>query len=86
MSIIDWPEDERPREKLLDKGAASLSNAELLAIFIQSGTKGKTAVDIGRDLLSRFKTLREMLEADIASVCLTRGIGPREICANYSRP
>jgi len=76
MSIIDWPEDERPREKMLDKGAASLSNAELLAIFIHSGTRDKTAVDISRDLLSRFKTLRELLDADITDVCSTRGVGP----------
>lgn len=76
MSIIDWPEDERPRKKLLDKGAASLSNAELLAIFIHSGTRDKTAVDVGRDLLSRFKTLRELLDADITDVCTTRGVGP----------
>jgi DNA repair protein RadC len=51
MSIIDWPKEERPREKLLARGARALSDAELLAIFIHCGTRGKTAVDVARDLL-----------------------------------
>ena len=50
MSITDWPSEERPREKLLKKGPASLSDAELLAIFLRTGVKGKTAVDLAREL------------------------------------
>ena len=47
MAITDWPADERPREKLLKRGAAALSDAELLAIFLRTGVRGKTAVDLG---------------------------------------
>ena len=55
MKIPDWPADERPREKFLQRGAYSLSDAELLAIFLQSGVHGHTAVDLARDLLVRYK-------------------------------
>ncbi|MGY2208964.1 UPF0758 domain-containing protein, partial [Pseudomonas tolaasii] len=51
MSIRDWPAAERPREKLLEQGAASLSDAELLAIFLRTGVSGKSAVDLARHLL-----------------------------------
>ena len=51
MAISDWPETERPREKLLNQGAQALSDAELLAIFLRTGVKGKTAVDLARELL-----------------------------------
>lgn len=54
MAITDWPEGERPREKLLQRGAAALSDAELLAIFLRVGVAGKSAVDLARDLLARF--------------------------------
>src|SRR6202521_3009264 len=57
MAINDWPEDDRPREKLLAKGPASLSDAELLAIFLRTGTKGKSAVDLARTLLAKFGSL-----------------------------
>jgi DNA repair protein RadC len=63
MAITDWPLEERPREKLLQKGALALSDAELLAIFLRTGTRGKTAVDLARDLLNRFGGLRPLLEA-----------------------
>ena len=58
MAITDWPEDERPREKLLDRGAEALTNAELLAIFLRTGIPGKSAVDLARDLLADFDGLR----------------------------
>ena len=48
MAITDWPEGERPREKLMRRGAHSLSDAELLAIFLRTGMKGKSAVDLAR--------------------------------------
>jgi DNA repair protein RadC len=54
MAIRDWPEGERPREKLLQKGAASLSDAELLAIFLRTGVKGKSALNVARQMLKDF--------------------------------
>ena len=69
MAITDWPELERPREKLLQLGPASLSDAELLAIFLRTGVAGKTAVDVARGLLARYGGLRELLAAQgLASV------------------
>ena len=61
MAITDWPIDERPREKLLARGAQALSDAELLAIFLRVGVKGKTAVDLARELLQGFGSLRQLL-------------------------
>ena len=76
MPITDWPQAERPREKLLAQGATSLSDAELLAIFLRTGVKGKTAVDVARDLLTEFGSLRHLLCADKASFFLHNGLGP----------
>lgn len=76
MSIKLWPAAERPREKLLCHGAAALSDAELLALFIRSGSNGKTAVDIGRDLLDEFGGLRQILTADQQKFCQFNGCGP----------
>ncbi|NKB76825.1 MAG: DNA repair protein RadC [Gammaproteobacteria bacterium] len=75
-AISHWPSAERPREKLLTSGADSLSDAELLAIFIRTGVQGKTAVDIGRDLISRFGSLRQVLISDQQSLCSNNGLGP----------
>ncbi len=58
IAICNWPEDDRPREKLLKYGEHTLSNAELLAILIRTGTNGRSAVDIARELLQKFKSLR----------------------------
>lgn len=76
MTINDWPEAERPREKLLAKGANSLSDAELLALFLRTGTRGKTAVDLGRELLSRFGGLRQLLETPPQQLAAIDGMGP----------
>lgn len=65
-SIRNWPEDDRPREKLLKHGEHVLSNAELLAILIRTGTTGKSAIDIGRELLNKFKSLRVMSGVDVS--------------------
>jgi len=81
MAICDWPADDRPREKLLIKGASSLSDAELLAIFLRTGCSGKSAVDLARDLLSEFGGLRALLEASCEQFCLAKGLGK----AKYSQ-
>lgn len=76
MAISHWPELERPREKLLARGAAALSDAELLAILLRSGTHGRTAVDLGRELLARFGSLSGLLFAGSDEVTSLRGLGP----------
>ncbi|MCG8488057.1 MAG: DNA repair protein RadC [Chromatiales bacterium] len=75
MPITDWPCDERPREKLLSRGAASLSDAELLAIFLRTGTKGFTAVDLARNLLHEFGGLGALLRAEQSRFCQAKGLG-----------
>ncbi|WP_018935958.1 DNA repair protein RadC [Thioalkalivibrio sp. ALJ24] len=75
MAINDWPAGERPREKLLERGASALSDAELLAIFLRTGVTGKSAVDVARELLSRFGGLRPLLQADEAGFCAAPGLG-----------
>lgn len=76
MAITDWPVNERPRERLLAHGAAALSDAELLAIFLRTGVKGKTAVDLARELLLHFGGLRALLAADCDTFCQAEGLGP----------
>ena len=76
MSIRDWPAAERPREKLLEQGSASLSDAELLAIFLRTGAAGKSAVDLARHLLGKFGSLRALLEADQPAFSAELGLGP----------
>ena len=66
LPIREWSEDDRPREKLLKYGEHTLSNAELLAILIRTGTPGRSAVDIGREILHKFKTLRAMSGIDVS--------------------
>lgn len=75
MPITDWPEKERPREKLLAHGPQVLSDAELLAIFLRTGITGKTAVDLARELLARFGGLRALLAASREELCQARGLG-----------
>ncbi|MDT8429351.1 MAG: DNA repair protein RadC [Pseudomonadales bacterium] len=76
MGIKDWPEGERPREKLLTLGASHLSDAELLAIFLRTGVAGSTALDIGRGLLQRFGSLGGILGARQEEFCQHPGLGP----------
>jgi DNA repair protein RadC len=76
MSIRNWPAAERPREKLLEQGAASLTDAELLAIFLRTGVVGCSAVDLARRLLSEFGGLRALLEADLEHFSQHLGLGP----------
>ncbi|MBE8590519.1 DNA repair protein RadC [Pseudomonas sp. MAFF 301449] len=76
MSIRDWPAAERPREKLLAWGAESLSDAELLAIFLRTGVAGRSAVDLARHLLAQFGGLRPLLESNQALFSQQLGLGP----------
>ena len=75
MSIRDWPESERPREKLLKSGAQALSEAELIAIFLRTGTRGHSALDVARELIKQFGSLRALLTAPQASLCKAPGMG-----------
>jgi len=75
MAITDWPEGERPREKLLKRGAASLSDAELLAIFLRTGVTGKSAVDLARELLTRFGSLTQLFASGEKEFCAIHGMG-----------
>ncbi len=92
MPIKSWPPAERPREKLLSKGPQALSDAELLAIFLRTGVKGKTALDLARELLTSYGGLRALLEAERESVCRFPGLGDAkyaelqatlELCRRY---
>jgi DNA repair protein RadC len=76
MAIRHWPAGERPREKLLERGARALSDAELLAIFLRTGHAGKSAVDLARDLLTQFGGLAALLGADRQGFCAGKGLGP----------
>jgi DNA repair protein RadC len=75
MAIKDWPSEDRPREKLLQRGSAALTDAELLAIFLRTGTAGKSAVDLARELLADFGSLKALLDADQQRFCLGHGLG-----------
>jgi DNA repair protein RadC len=76
MAIKDWPVSERPREKLLHRGAQSLSDAELLAIFLRTAPVGSNAVELARSLLQRFGGLRRLLHCDTKLFLKTPGLGP----------
>jgi len=75
MAISDWPSAERPREKLISRGAKALSDAELLAIFLRTGLPGCSAVDLARQLLLDYGSLRKILDADVTSFCKRKGLG-----------
>ncbi len=81
MAITDWPVDERPRELLLNQGPHALSDAQLLAIFLRVGVKGKSAVDLARELIQHFGDIRGVMDSDPAEVFQYPGIGP----AKYSQ-
>ncbi|WP_337842795.1 DNA repair protein RadC [Rheinheimera sp.] len=75
MAIRDWPQSERPREKLLQQGAATLSDGELLAIFLRTGVAGQNAVELARQLLQDFGGLRPLMAAGETEFCRGRGLG-----------
>jgi len=76
ISIRHWPHAERPREKLLERGAQALSDAELLGILLGAGVRGHSALDLARTLIAEFGSLRALLSAERARLLLQRGIGP----------
>jgi DNA repair protein RadC len=80
MHIRDWPADERPREKLLARGAGALSDAELLALFLGSGLRGQDAVATARGLLAAHGPLRRLLERSPQSMATLPGLGPARAC------
>lgn len=75
MAIRDWPQSERPREKLLQQGAGTLSDGELLAIFLRTGVAGQNAVELARQLLQDFGGLRPLMAAGETEFCRGRGLG-----------
>jgi len=76
MNIREWPSEERPREKLLQRGAGSLTDAELLAVFLGSGVRGCNVVELARRLLVKFGGLRQLLEAERDAFVGELGLGP----------
>ena len=80
MAIKHWPQENRPREKLLDKGPQALTDAELLAIFLRVGRKGVNAIDMARDLISHFGGLGPSLKADQKTFCAAKGLGAAKYC------
>jgi len=75
MAINDWPEDQRPRERLIRFGAAALSDAELLAVFLRTGVTGKSAVDLGREMINSFGSLSKLFNATITEFSAIHGLG-----------
>ncbi|WJG09504.1 DNA repair protein RadC [Aliiglaciecola sp. LCG003] len=75
MKLSQWPEMERPREKLLSLGCSALSDAELLAIFLRTGLPGLSAVDLARGLLQQFGSLRGLFAANQIDFCASKGLG-----------
>jgi DNA repair protein RadC len=75
MKITDWPKQDRPREKLLKHGPASLTDAELLAIFLRSGIRNYSAVQLAQNLLTEFGTLRSVFSATEQEFCQSKGLG-----------
>ncbi len=77
--IKSWPEDDRPREKLLKRGARTLSNSELLAILLRTGVQGNSAIDLARQIIDKFGTFRNMSHMDMREWKEFKGLGPAKI-------
>ena len=89
--LKDWPANERPREKLLQKGASSLTDAELLAIFLRTGVKGCHVVDLARQLLTEFGSISAIYRASQQEFCQHHGLGVAkyvqlQACLEMSKP
>ncbi len=76
MSISNWPINQRPRERLIEMGPQALSDSELLAVFLRVGVKGKSAVDLGRDMIGHFGSLNKLFTATLADFSTINGLGP----------
>ena len=76
MAIKDWPEGQRPRERLISEGAAALSDSELLALLLRVGVKGRSAVELGRDLLQEFGSIGALFNASLLQFSAVHGMGP----------
>ena len=74
--IESWPEDDRPRERLYSNGPGALADAELLALQLGSGVRGRSAVDVARDVLATYGSLAEIASREVAELAEIRGIGP----------
>ena len=81
MSINNWPTTERPRERLLTQGPAALSNTELLAILLGSGTRGRTVIDLSRHLLTQFGGLAGLLSTDHKQLLAVKGLGQAKVAS-----
>lgn len=80
MTILDWPQAERPREKLLARGSSALSDAELLALFLGTGRRGQSAVDLGRELLRTHGNLKALLDLEPVALAALPGLGDAKAC------
>ena len=76
MAIKDWPAQQRPRERLIGEGPAALSDPELLALFLRVGVKGRSAVELGRDLLQQFGSIQGLFGASLDQFSAVHGMGP----------
>ncbi|MDY7577914.1 DNA repair protein RadC [Herbaspirillum sp. RTI4] len=76
MAITDWPEEQRPRERLILHGADALSDSELLALFLRVGVPGKSAVDLAREMVQHFGSLNKMFSASLKEFLVIHGLGP----------
>jgi len=76
MGIKDWPQELRPRERLIREGAAALSDPELLALFLRVGVPGRSAVELGRDLLEHFGSINRLFGASLGQFSAVHGMGP----------
>ncbi len=76
MAINHWPEEQRPRERLINHGPQTLSDAELLAVFLRVGVAGKSAVDLGRDMIGHFGSLNGLFRATLGEFSQLNGLGP----------
>ncbi|MBI3229209.1 MAG: DNA repair protein RadC [Burkholderiales bacterium] len=76
MSIQDWPEDQRPRERLIKNGAQTLSDPELLAIFLRTGLPGKNAIELGRELIQHYGSVAQLFASNFERFSKLHGMGP----------
>lgn len=79
MAIRDWPKEQRPRERLMTHGAQALSDPELMALFLRTGSSGKTAIELGEEIIARFGSLNKLFMANLQELTAIKGLGPAKI-------